>query len=205
MIRNLVFDYGGVVVNLHGATVRRAFMDLRVARWKQLLYYRRIKRLKDEFIDGVRPVGDVLDEIHALCGRNVTREQLLHVLGLLAGELPPERLERIVSLRRKYKVYVLSNINDILWQTSVRQIEAVGRSVGGCFDATFLSYEMGVAKPDARIYHQMLAATGMNPAETLYFDDRADNVAAGLRMGFRAHHVRTNHLEDCPAFSALFA
>ena len=57
MIRNLVFDYGGVVVNVHGSVVRRAFMDLRVARWKQILYYRRIKRLKDDFIDGVRPAG----------------------------------------------------------------------------------------------------------------------------------------------------
>ena len=44
-------------------------MDLRVARWKQILYYRRIKRLKDDFIDGVRPAEEVLDEIHALCGR----------------------------------------------------------------------------------------------------------------------------------------
>ena len=57
MIRNLVFDYGGVAVNVHGSVVRRAFMDLRVARWKQILYYRLIKRLKDDFIDGVRMAG----------------------------------------------------------------------------------------------------------------------------------------------------
>lgn len=203
MIRNLVFDYGGVVVNLHASIVRRAFMDLHIARWKQLLYYHRIKRLKDEFIDGVRPVDDVVDEMHGLCGRSVTRGQLLRVLGLLAGELPPERLERIISLHKKYKIYVLSNINDTLWQTSVRQIEALGHSVGDCFDGLFLSYELGVAKPDEAIYRKMVSATGMNPAETLYFDDRRDNVAAGLRMGFRAHHVQTNCLEACPAFAAL--
>lgn len=89
MIRNLVFDYGGVVVNVHGSVVRRAFMDLRVARWKQILYYRRIKRLKDDFIDGVRPAEEVLNEIHALCGRGVSRSQLSQVMGLLAGELLP--------------------------------------------------------------------------------------------------------------------
>lgn len=143
MIRNLVFDYGGVVVNVHGSVVRRAFMDLRVARWKQILYYRRIKRLKDDFIDGVRPAEEVLNEIHALCGRGVSRSQLSQVMGLLAGELPPERIRTIASLREKYRVYVLSNINDSLWQTSVRQIEALGLSVADCFDATFLSYEMG--------------------------------------------------------------
>ena len=203
MIRNLVFDYGGVVVNVHGSVVRRAFMDLRVARWKQILYYRRIKRLKDDFIDGVRPAEEVLDEIHALCGRGVSRSQLSQVMGLLTGELPPERIRTIASLREKYRVYVLSNINDSLWQTSVRQIEALGLSVADCFDATFLSYEMGVAKPDEAIYQQMIAETGTIPAETLYFDDRRNNVEAGLRLGFQAHQVVSNQLEACPAFARL--
>ena len=101
MIRNLVFDYGGVVVNVHAAMVRRAFMDLRVPRWKQMLYYRRIQRLKNEYIDGVRPTDEVLDEIHSLCVRSVTRVQLSEVLGLLAGDLPPERLHRIIELQKK--------------------------------------------------------------------------------------------------------
>ena len=95
-------------------------------------------RLKDDFIDGVRPAEEVLNEIHALCGRGVSRSQLSQVMGLLAGELPPERIRTIASLREKYRVYVLSNINDSLWQTSVRQIEALGLSVADCFDATFL-------------------------------------------------------------------
>lgn len=203
MIRNLVFDYGGVVVNVHAAMVRRAFMDLRVPRWKQLLYYHRIKRLKNDYIDGVRPTEEVLDEIHRLCGRSVTRDQLTKVLGLLAGDLPPERLRRIIELERKYQVYVLSNINAPLWQTCVQQLEILGLDVSDCFDGTFLSFEMGVAKPDEEIYRQMIAQTGMDPAETLYFDDRKDNIATGLRLGFQAHLVQSNHLEWCPAYANL--
>lgn len=203
MIRNLVFDYGGVIVNLHDSTVRQAFMDLRVSLWKQLIHRKRIKRLMGEFIDGVRPTDEVVAEMHALCGSRVTLAQLHQVLGLLAGELPPSRLERIVALRKRYKVYVLSNINDILWQTCVRQINSAGRSVDECFDGLFLSYEMGVAKPDEAIYRQMLAETGMNPAETLYFDDRPENVEAGQRLGFVASQVVTNQLEHNPLFAAL--
>lgn len=203
MIRNLVFDYGGVVVNVHAEMVRRAFMDLRVPRWKQLLYYRRIQRLKNDYIDGVRPTDEVLDEIHRLCGRSVTRDQLAKVLGLLAGELPPERLYRIIELKKKYRVYVLSNINAPLWQTCVQQIESLGLSVSDCFDGTFLSFEMGVAKPGEEIYRRMIEQTGMDPAETLYFDDRKYNVAAGLRLGFQAHLVQSNHLEWCPAYANL--
>lgn len=203
MIRNLVFDYGGVIVNLHDSTVRQAFMDLRVSLWKQVIHRKRIKRLMAEFIDGVRPTNEVVAEIHALCGSRVTLSQLHQVLSLLADELPPSRLARIVALRQRYKVYVLSNINDILWQTCVRQINSAGRSVDECFDGVFLSYEMGVAKPDEAIYRQMLAETGMNPAETLYFDDRRDNVEAGQRLGFVASQVVTNQLEQNPLFAAL--
>ena len=203
MIRNLVFDYGGVVVNVHASMVRRAFMDLRVPRWKQLLYSHRIKRLKNDYIDGVRPTEEVLDEIHRLCGRSVTREQLVEVLALLAGDLPPDRLKRIIALRQHYKVYVLSNINATLWQTCVRQLADLGLTVADCFDGTFLSYEMGIAKPNAEIYRRMIAQTGINPAETLYFDDRKDNVAAGLQLGFQAHLVQGNQLETCPAFARI--
>lgn len=205
MIRNLVFDYGGVVVNVHASVVRQAFLDLRVARWKQLLYYRRIKRLKNDFIDGVRPTEEVLDEIHEVCGHGVSRQQLCHVMGLLAGELPPERIQRIASLRKRYRVYVLSNINETLWQTSARQIEDLGLRVDDCFDGVFLSYKMGLAKPDEAIYRQMIAETGMCPAETLYFDDRLNNVETGLHLGFQAHHVASNRLEECAVFARLLS
>ena len=43
----------------------------------------------------------------------------------------------------------------------------------------------------------------MIPAETLYFDDRRNNVEAGLRLGFQAHQIVSNQLEVCPAFARL--
>ncbi|WP_196801592.1 HAD-IA family hydrolase [Segatella baroniae] len=183
--------------------IKQAFMDLHVPIWKQLWYHRRIKRLMDEYINGIRPTDEVMQEMLALCGKRVSMAQLQGVVNMLAGELPKERLLKIRKLRKKYKVFVLSNINETLWRTCVRQIEELGMHVEDCFDDVFLSYAMHVAKPDADIYRQMILSTGIQPEETLYLDDRVENVEAGKKMGLIAELVVSNQLEQNKAWKQL--
>lgn len=58
----------------------------------------------------------------------------------LCGNLPVERLEALVKLRKQYKVYLLSNINDTLWQKSVSLMKQLGYSTDELFDEVFLSH-----------------------------------------------------------------
>ncbi|MQN12023.1 HAD-IA family hydrolase, partial [Prevotella copri] len=64
------------------------------------------------------------------------------------------------------------------------------------FDEVFLSYAMRKEKPSIEIYEEMTQKTGLNPATTLYFDDRSENAEAGKRFGFQSVLVKTNHLEE---------
>ena len=89
-----------------------------------------------------------------------------------------ERLEALVKLRKRYKVYLLSNINDTLWQKSVSQMKQLGYSTDELFDEVFLSYAMRKEKPSVEIYEEMAQQTGLNPSTTLYFDDRKE--ASGM-------------------------
>ena len=148
----LVFDYGGVLVNIDDGQVVRALKNLGISRFKQLWYARTIKRLMHQFIDGLVPENETLDEMQKLCRKGTTKEDILDVLDKLCGNLPIERMQSLVKLRKKYKVYLLSNINDFLWRKSVRQIRELGLEPADCFDGFYLSYEIGIAKPDRRIY-----------------------------------------------------
>ena len=51
-------------------------------------------------------------------------------------------------------------------------------------------------KPSVKIYEEITQQTGLNPATTLYFDDRAENAEAGKRIGFQSVLVKTNHLDE---------
>ena len=109
----------------------------------------------------------------------------------------------MVELRKHYKVYMLSNISDVLWQMSAQQIRDLDHEPAECYDGFYLSYEMGVAKPDSRIYTQMFADAGINPQRALYFEDRIDNYNAGKALGLQAVLVETNHLEQTAEWQAL--
>lgn len=202
-IKTLVFDYGGVIVNLDMKQVRQAMVRLGVSPLAQLWHARRIRRLMREYIDGLVPTEQIISEVLSLCKQGTTTQQLEDELALLCGDLPITRLEALMQLRKHYKVYMLSNINDPLWQKSRQQIKAMGYEPEDCFDGFFLSYEMGYAKPSTAIYRQMIEQTGLDPSTTLYFDDREDNYKAGRDLGFQAVLVETNHLEDCEEWQQI--
>ena len=69
-------------------------------------------------------------------------------------------------------------------------------STEAMFDQVFLSYAMRKEKPSVENYEEMTQQTGLNPATTLYFDDRTENAEAGKRFGFQSVLVKTNHLEE---------
>ena len=118
------------------------------------------------------------------------------MLEQLCGNLPVERLEALVKLRKQYKVYLLSNINDTLWQKSVCLMKQLGYSTDELIDEVFLSYAIRKEKPSVEIHEEMTQQTELNPATTLYFDDRAENAEAGRNFGFQSVMVKTNHLEE---------
>ena len=90
-IDTLVFDYGGVLVNIDDGQVVRALKNLGLSRLKQMWYARTIKRLMHQFIDGLVPEDETLDEMQKLCRKGTTKEDILDVLDKLCGNLPIKR------------------------------------------------------------------------------------------------------------------
>ena len=172
-IETLVFDYGGVIVNIDDASVVKAMESLGVTMFKRLIHFRKIKRLIYQYINGLVAEAVTLKEMLSLCREGTSTEDIEEILEKLCGNLPVERLEALVKLRKRYKVYLLSNINNTLWQKSVSLMKQLGYSTDELFDEVFLSYAMRKEKPSVEIYEEMTQLTGLNPATTLYFDDRA--------------------------------
>ena len=154
-IETLVFDYGGVIVNIDDASVVKAMESLGVTAFKRLIHVRKIKRLMHQYINGLVAESETLKEMLSLCRKGTTTEDIEKVLEELCGNLPVERLEALVKLRKQYKVYLLSNINDTLWQKSVCLTKQLGYSTDELFDEVFLSYAMRKEKPSVEIYEEM--------------------------------------------------
>jgi len=94
------------------------------------------------------------------------------------------------AIARGGPVYTLSNI-------AGHHMEAIRRKRPGFFDGAtglFLSYEIGLRKPDGRIYAHLLETLGVEGGQCLFLDDRADNVEAACAAGIQAHQfIPENH------------
>ena len=124
-------------------------------------------------------------------------QQLAQALGLplafdefarLWNDLFTENTETAAILQRlrdQCRVACLSNTNALHFQHLMATVPSMG-----LFHARWVSFELGVRKPDPQIYLTALERMGAAPWSTLYIDDREDLVAAGRQVGLRAIHFR---------------
>jgi putative hydrolase of the HAD superfamily len=109
----------------------------------------------------------------------------------LLGELPAYRLDLVRRLKSTYQVGILSNTNEI----HVDAVHALLQAEHGMpnfyplFDRVFYSQEMGLAKPSAAIYQQLLLDLDTLPSRVLFFDDLLANVEGAAAVGIQAVQV----------------
>jgi len=201
--KNVIFDLGGVILNQDPEAMRQRFGQLglsleprfHIPFITEYLQRRQNKKIM-AFIDGFIPESRVIPAIQRRCAPGTTEAQVREALELVISEIPQSRLEMLCQLRQTHKVYLLSNLNEMYWLQTLHLMQQMGYTPEQCFDRTFISYQMQLAKPDPRIFAQLIEETGINPTETVYFDDIRQNIVAGSKAGFTSFLVRTNHIED---------
>jgi glucose-1-phosphatase len=102
-------------------------------------------------------------------------------------DIPAERIELIKKIRQKYPIYLLSNTNNIHIKASNDYLKkAHGIShLDQLFDQLFLSYEMGMWKPDVEIYNSVLKQIKLQPNEVLFLDDNLKNIETANTLGIQ--------------------
>ncbi len=204
MIENVIFDFGGVIVDLDYDASVKAFKALGATNIEQVLdRYRQ----RDFFLDlelGTITPAEFVERLSAMCGRTVTHEQAAAALeAIVIAPAQPRRLEMLRRLRERYRLLLLSNTNPfILSMASGPRFAADGSHLTDYFDRIYASCDLHLAKPDAPIFEYMIADAGIVPQRSLFVDDSEHNVTAGRALGFQTYCPRPG--EDwCAALDYL--
>ena len=123
-------------------------------------------------------------------GTPVEDEQIVEAWSRMLVGIAPEKLEILLSLRSRYKVYLLSNTNVLHWHASLPMFVHDGHEVNDYFDDIFLSFEMHQNKPDQDIFQSLVNRAGILPHETLLIDDSVANCEAARSLGWHTHRVK---------------
>ena len=184
---NLLFDFGGVLVDLNKQRCIDAFaglgFDIRpfLGTYAQAGVFAQLER-------GELSVVEFCEELRRLSGRvDLSDETLVKAWESYLMDVPAERLETLLKAKKNYPIYLLSNTNEIHWRQGREEFfRYKGLQVEDFFDGVFLSYEMGIEKPHPSIFDKVVEGIGCAPSEILFFDDSEVNCEAARKQGLLA-------------------
>lgn len=192
-IKNIVFDMGGVLVGLNARRCIDAFVALGA---QEIATYVEEHRTEDLFLDielGHITTHDFCDEVRRRTRCEADDEQIVAAWSELTTVIPDEKLAMLRSLNQHYRMFLLSNTNEMHWLKHERDFLRDGHRVEDYFEHVFLSYEMQMKKPDAEIFEAVLSRAGLKADETLFIDDSLENCQAAERLGIHTLHETTGH------------
>ena len=188
-IKNILFDLGGVLFPLSVPATIEALAAATHTTEQQLDKWLKHNDLGVRYETGRCTTREFLDGLNEVCGSNLDMETFTRCWNAMILSYPGHYTAILENLRQKgYNLYILSNINDL----HVQYVEQLAQWPENLFVKKYYSNEIHFAKPSRECYEYVISDSKIDPAETLYIDDRADNAAMGAEMGFITINMKQN-------------
>ncbi len=190
-IKNIVFDLGGVLLNIDTDLTNAAFEKLGIKDFKNNYSLHRADELFDDLEKGRVTETDFYNGIRRISDLSLRDNEIENAWNALLLDFRKDSLLLLEQLAEKYQLYLLSNTNSIHHRAFHRAFsqEYNGRDFDGFFTKAYYSHLVGLRKPDAAIYNYLLEDAGITGAETLFIDDLKKNIDAAAATGIRVHHL----------------
>ena len=190
-ISTLIFDLGGVIVDLDLPKCIQNFKDLGLENIEQYLSNFGQKDFFMQFEKGQIGIPEFRNEIRKLAGIELTDAQIDEAWCSFLTQIPVEKLHLLSELKKKYRLLMLSNTNPLHIETAVAvEFSKTGKTMQDFFDKCYLSYEMGMVKPDVEIFEALLADAQVKAEECLFLDDGKKNIDTAAALGIQTYWVK---------------
>ncbi|MCF2492462.1 HAD family hydrolase [Dyadobacter chenhuakuii] len=192
-IKNIIFDLGDVILNIDVPVASKSFAELSGREQAEILELFSKNALFRQFETGELDEAGFRNYVRKILEfSDLSDEAIDTAWNSLLLDLPPERVELLQNLSKNYRLFLLSNTSSIHITQVNKILEASTgvKKLDDLFETVFLSYEMGLMKPDPRIYQKVLEQAGLKAEETLFLDDNRDNIEAASLLGIDTIHVQ---------------
>ena len=182
-ITHLVFDLGGVIVELRGPPILNAWAGTNHTPeeiWQKWLTSNAPRAFESGLIDEDTFASMIVEELSLSIS---TKEFLDYFTSLPIGPFKGA-VEILQSLRHEYTTALFSNSNVVHWERKMNEMK-----LGPAFDYHFASHLMGKVKPDIEAFHYVIGELAVSPSKILFFDDNEMNVDAAQQAGMKAIRV----------------
>ena len=198
-IQSIIFDLGGVILDISLDKTKEAFRQLGIEDFEKMYSFEEANLLFQKLEEGKLNEMEFYEAFRISSQTTIPDDAIKNAWNALLLQFRKGSLAELEMLKKKYKIYLLSNTNlvhrkafDAIFETQVGK-----KSLSDYFDAAYYSYEIGHRKPGAEAYEYVLKKNNLIAAETLFIDDALPNIEAAQKAGLQVLHLKDNmKIED---------
>lgn len=186
-IKNIIFDLGGVILDLDFARTESSFVNLGITNFKELFAYAHATNIFKDYEVGLVSDEEFVQALQKHAGNNISAMQVTDAWNALLGEFPSARIELLRKLANRYRIFLFSNTNAIHLEAFQKIYTNIyGGRLDELFEKTYYSHLIKLRKPDVSAFEYVIRDAGVNPSTTLFIDDYAANIEGAKAAGLQA-------------------
>ncbi len=184
MIKNIIFDFGDVFIDLDKPATDRHLKAFGIEELPSALI-----EVNKAYEQGKISSAEIISA-YTTAFPQLSSSDFIEGWNSILKDFPQKRLDFLKQLKKsnKYNLFLLSNTNDI-HINYVKDTFAFYDTFKSCFDRFYLSYEIGFRKPNKDIYTFVLNDSRLKPEETLFIDDSEENIISANSLGIQTWHL----------------
>jgi putative hydrolase of the HAD superfamily len=190
-IKHIIFDLGGVLLNIDYNLTEQAFIAAGVTNFHELYSQLRQSDLFDKLEMGQIPPEEFIAAMQRASEINITEAQVVVAWNAMLLDFPVRRLQILQQLRLYHDLFLLSNTNEIheaAFNDILMRSHGIP-NIGVFFDKVYLSHRIGLRKPMKEIFERVLNDNGLQPGRTLFIDDSPQHIAAAKALGIQTIYL----------------
>ncbi|MFV0391412.1 MAG: HAD family hydrolase [Paludibacteraceae bacterium] len=189
-ITTLIFDLGGVLVNLDWERCVKNFNEIGVSGMENLISTTLQRGFILDYETGKISTDEFRTELRKYASRDVTDDEIDAAWTSLLDDIPEEKLQLLLDLKKKYRILMLSNTNELSFSYCEDHFfNADGMTIHDFFDKCYLSYKMHMHKPEPDIFKALLVDSGLKAEECLFLDDGIHNIKTAIQIGIQGMYI----------------
>jgi glucose-1-phosphatase len=184
-ISSIIFDLGGVILDIDIHKTTEALKELGLTDIDQLFGYGLAKDFFKDYENGKINDQQFVDDIKNRINRTVADEKIIEAWNKMLLRFPPERINLLHQLKKKYRLFLFSNTNSLHYAAfqKMYKMEFAGASLDDLFEKAYYSHLIGYRKPDRKSYEHILSDSNLKPQETAFIDDALVNIDGAKEAG----------------------
>jgi HAD superfamily hydrolase (TIGR01509 family) len=184
-IKTIIFDLGNVLIDIDLSRTIEGFKKLGVERFENLYTFKKQTRTFSDYETGKISTAEFRNLLRPFLKINVSDNEIDNAWMAMLTYLPKERVHLLEKLKPRYKLYLLSNTNEMHVAHFEKEADKVfGKNIfARLFEKTYYSNEVHLRKPDVEIFQYVIKDAHLNPSETLFIDDSEKNIEGARKAG----------------------